>query len=290
MIYLFLSVASTTLLFLIFKYFEKYDVQTLPAIVVNYVTAMLMGWFFVYETYSLHEIFQKSWSIPMTLIGVLFIYLFLMMAITAQKMGVSVATVASKMSLAIPVIIFIIIDKNESISILKVLGLVLALVGVYFASSKDTGPELKVKFLMYPLIIFIGSGIIDLALGFFSSAKFMQVEADSYLLTAFPFLGAALAGLLVLLYQSIFQKKFVKMRDFLGGLILGVVNFSSIYFLVRALGSGMMEKSSIIPINNMGVVALTAIMSIILFREYLTLRNKIGIALAVISIALIAFA
>lgn len=47
MVYLILSVLSSTLIFVVFKLFDVYKIQTLYAIITNYVVACTVGFFFV---------------------------------------------------------------------------------------------------------------------------------------------------------------------------------------------------------------------------------------------------
>ena len=77
-------------------------------------------------------------------------------------------------------------------------------------------------------------------------------------------------------------------KNILGGIALGIPNFFSIYFLVMALRSEGFESSSIFTINNVAIVLVSTVLGIALFREKLILKNWIGIALAIISILLVA--
>ena len=105
MIYLVLSVLCTSFLFVIFKLFDVYKVQTLYAIVVNYVVACTVGLLISDNEFNFAEIVQKSWFFGAIALGIFFILVFNLMAKTAQVAGVSVASVATKMSLVIPVVL-----------------------------------------------------------------------------------------------------------------------------------------------------------------------------------------
>jgi len=58
------------------------------------------------------------------------------MAMTAQKNGVSVASISGKMSVVVPVL-FGVFLYNESASFFKVIGIGIALVAVYLSSVKE---------------------------------------------------------------------------------------------------------------------------------------------------------
>jgi uncharacterized membrane protein len=76
-------------------------------------------------------------------------------------------------------------------------------------------------------------------------------------------------------------------RDVVGGLVLGVINYGSIIFLVLAYDSGMMQKSALLPVNNLGVVLVSALVAVLLFKERLTRFNWLGVALSVVALALL---
>ena len=117
MIYLLLSVLSSTLIFVIFKLFDVYRVQTLYAIITNYVVACSVGLFLYEGTIQVEEMVNTSWFWGPVALGLLFIVIFNLMAKTAQVAGVSVASVATKMSLAIPVIFGVILYQRTPFTI-----------------------------------------------------------------------------------------------------------------------------------------------------------------------------
>ena len=103
MIYLFLSIICSSAIFIIFKYFEKFKVTTFTAIVINYLFACITGFLAVKEGISIDRIISSPWFFNSVFLGIVFISLFNLMALTAQKLGPSVASIANKMALVIPV-------------------------------------------------------------------------------------------------------------------------------------------------------------------------------------------
>ena len=71
--------------------------------------------------------------------------------------------------------------------------------------------------------------------------------------------------------------------------MLGVPNYFSLLFLMEALRLPGWRSSVIFPVNNMGIVVLTAVCAALLFREELSQKNFIGILLAVAAISLLIF-
>ncbi|NHF59320.1 DMT family transporter [Flavobacteriaceae bacterium TP-CH-4] len=280
-----LSVLFSSLIFVIFKLFKVYKIETLYAIITNYVVACVVGLLFYNGELSVVEVLGKPWFPGTLLLGFLFIAVFNLMAATAQKVGVSVASVATKMSLVIPVLFGVLVYK-EALGPWKIVGVLLALAAVYFASVKPRPVDFKNTSLFLPLLVFLGSGLID------TSIKYVQEvyieEREFSLFSATVFASAALMGILFVLLRSYRTPIRMNLRNALGGVALGVPNYFSIYFLLRALQNQELNSASVFTINNVAIVMFSTLLGILLFKEHLSVKNWSGIALAIVSIVLVA--
>jgi len=290
MIYLLLSIFCNALLFIIIKYFEKFRINNLQAIVTNYLCACALGLMNNHTSLPLTSVPSAPWAPVAVLLGALFIIVFTLIAKTAQEVGVSVATVSNKMSVIIPVTIAILAYHN-SFGMLKALGIMTALVAVYMTSKKrmDTDhPKTSNTFLLIlPLIVFLGSGIADAFVNY-AQEKLVPKEESSLFVASF-FAVAGTIGLVWVISELYIKKGKVTIRNILGGIALGIPNYFSIYFMIKALNTHIYESSVLYPINNMGIVILSAAGGYFLLKEKLSPLNIGGIVLSIISIALIAF-
>ncbi len=286
MLDLLLSILFSSLIFVIFKLFDTHKVQTIYAIIINYITACLVGVLFYNKPIQLYEIPKNDWFYGTLFLGVLFILVFNLMAKTSQRLGVSVASVATKMSFVIPVILGLIL-YNEKLSFFKTSGIVLALAAVYFASVKDTPRAIQKRSLLLPVMVFLGSGIID------ASIKYMEenhVSTNEFpIFSATVFGAAACTGILFILLRSFKKPLKLNFKNVLGGIALGIPNFFSIFFLLRALQNETLNSASIFTLNNVAIVMFSTLLGIVLFKEKISPKNWGGILLAVISIILVAF-
>ena len=284
MIYLLLSILASTGIFICFKLFDKFKLNTLLAIVVNYISACAFGLFIYESPINIQEIVATKWFYGAFLLGILFISIFHVMALTAQRNGLSVVSVASKMSVVIPVI-FGFYVYHESAGIQKIIGILFALVAVYLASIKSEKKGKFSKNLFLPIILFIGSGIID------TSIKYLETtyvpENGIPIFSASIFCSAAFFGILTLGYKSIKKQFQFDFKSILGGIILGIINYGSIYFLLKALHLEGLESSTIFTVNNVAIVMISTLLGLVFFKEHLSRKNWIGIALAILSIALV---
>lgn len=287
MIYLLLSILSSTVIFVVFRLYKKYGVNTLQAIIVNYFIACIVGFFGYIESIDdLVRIPSESWFLGTVFLGAMFITVFNLAAITTQRSGLSVVSVATKMSVAIPVFFGIFI-YNESLGFLKVTGIILALAAVYLSSIKTKkGISIKKENLIFPLLVFVGSGIIDTTINFLEN--FYVSETDVGLFSSSIFGIAGIIGTVILIGQAVLGKLKITWKNIAGGIALGIPNYFSIYFLVMALRSPGFENSVIFTLNHVGIVLASTVLGIVLFKEVLLKKNWIGIALAIISIILVA--
>lgn len=286
MIYLVLSVLFSTSLFVIFKYFEIFKVNTLQAIVVNYIVAFLLGMFSANTFNQLATIPTQPWVYGAMFLGLLFVTIFFVMAMTAQKNGVSVASIAGKMSVVVP-IVFGILLYNESVTALKVLGIIIALVAVYLSSVKEEKSTQKAG-LLFPILLFLGSGVIDTTLKYVETNYVTNNDVDFFSGSLFGF--AAVFGILILLVKQFVSKGKFELKSIVAGIALGIPNYYSIVFLIKALQNKNFESSTLFTVNNVGVVVVSTLVGLLLFNENFSLKNKIGVALAVFGIILVTIA
>jgi len=289
MVYLLLSILSSTCIYLLFKLFQRWEVQILPAIVFNYFVAFAVGLALIPKGASVNPAdYEWSWMIPIE--GILFISIFNVMALTVQKYSVTVSSLASRTAMIIPAIVLMVIDPSSSFSVLKVLGIVLALVAVWLSSRKGGQVEMDQRYLYLPIILFVGSGLIDLLLGY-AQSHLMQSEEELLLFTPGIFLTAGTIGTVILTYRYAIRKDIRwQLKDALAGVLLGIVNYASLYFILKALDANLLHESLFFPLNHMGIIVASSLMGLFIFRERLSRINWLGLALGLVAITLILLA
>ena len=116
-------------------------------------------------------------------------------------------------------------------------------------------------------------------------------DEETALFSAILFLNAFLAGILVAFFYRKHNHYFLKAKVWGWGLLLGAVNFGSIFFLVRALhysspAGKHMDSSVIFGTNNISIVALSVLVGLLVFKEKLKLINWIGVGLSALALLL----
>jgi drug/metabolite transporter (DMT)-like permease len=292
MLFLLLSILSSTGIFLIFRLIEKRGINNFPVIVVNYFTAAILGFALNSRMPADPEPFPAGFYALAILIGILFIIMFFVVAWSSQKSGMAVTTIAGKMSVVIPIVFSILYDPQDTLSQLKALGVLIALLGVLLTIYKKKTQLPGPSFIYLPVILFFGMGFVD------SLVKLAQYEYISdtnlSLFTAILFSISAMSGAIASFFRRGWFNSLFAIRALLWGALLGGVNFGSIYFLVKTLNyihpeHGTIDSSVVFGINNIGIVAFSVILGMLIFREKLSMINKAGIMICIIATILLAY-
>lgn len=291
--YLILSILSSVAIMLVFGMFDRYKIDTFQAVVVNYLTCIACG---VVLDGGIPEYSMQATSwLPYALtLGVLFIGLFVMIGLTAQRQGAAIASVSMKLGLIFPILLAYFL-YNEVFTIQKWIGIVLCLAAIIFVSipSKDSKTEGK-SFswnwsMFFPLIIFLGSGICDSTVQFLEQRFFSDGDIEPLTIALF---GTAFAvGGSVLLLQVMLQKRAFDSKSLFAGIVLGLPNYASIYFFMMALSHDKFENASsfVFVINNIGIVVMTTLMGIFVLKQKPNRYGWIGLSLAVGAVLLLSF-
>jgi drug/metabolite transporter (DMT)-like permease len=279
MVYLIFSVLLSTSLFVGFKWFSLKSVNLLMALLGNYVACVLTV-FIINRGLNLDN-FSSFDVLGCMALGILFFMVFYAMAFASSHIGVGIAGASSKLSLIIPVM-FGSFMLNETFDVFNILALILALLSVIILTYQ---PSKSFSFfhLFVVAFVFLGSGIIDVIINLLQLYFGKQnIHKDTAI--AFIFLGALLSALMVIIskYRHLLKDK----RSFGYGLILGVPNYFSIYFLIMALQTKLLNSNVFYMINNTAIMLCSFIAALLLFKEKINYRKTIGIALAVLAIYL----
>lgn len=284
MIILFLAIITSSVIFVFFKLFPKYNVDTFQAIVLNYVTAFTCGFLLYGDQWDDKILSSGNWPYYAVLCGILFISLFLVMGISSQKNGVAMTSVAVKMSMALA-LLFMIVFYNESLSYLKVLGILLAFTGVFLMAyqKKEVSTEKSYTWMLF--LLFVGSAVLDLTLNFVQKNELAELSTS--LFSAIGFGIAGVLGLLILLIQVFRKKQQINLKSLLAGVLLGIPNYFSIFWLMESYTTTGWNDSTVLAIMNVSIVMVSALIGFLVFKEFLNRQKIIGLIASVLSIGLL---
>ena len=289
-----ISIIYTVLLFniliVLFKMFQKYKVDNLQALIANYLTGAACSYFLLENSFSLKYILQSDWLYHAMIIGTLFIIVFNFYSFGIQKVGISITTVANKMSLIIPVCAALFLyPSKESFTLFKGIAFLLALLGIYLCSTSEGKLKFKEKYVWLILIIFIGQGISDALFNDFAQSYSEVLEKESFMFFMTLFFMASISGIIIHLCKSIEKREKLQLKNVCWGVIFGIPNFFSLAFFLKALDDPNISSSEVFPLVSMGVVVCSSLIGLLIFKEKLTRNNWIGILSSICAIYLFSF-
>lgn len=282
MIYLLFTTLLGFVIFVVFRLFKKFGIDNLHAITANYAIASLAALLAFNRPVDASMILNAPWFPLVIIIGVMFIGVFFLFAYSAQKAGVAITAVSSKMSVAIPASAGFILF-SESFTLVKIIGIAAALLAFYFTFKKKGSLVSDPKTLFLPVFLFLGTGLNDLLM---KITDHHFIVDDLLLLLSVIFFIALLIGLSLLAFSVLTGKKRFSPRSLLAGILLGFVNFGSTYFLFKSME--YFDSSLMFPVRNTGIVVLSALTGYFVFAEKLSRTNWFGIFLAVLAIIMVA--
>jgi len=285
MILVLLAILSSTGILICFKSFERFKIEILPAIVINYFVAGSLGYILSDQSPSFQQLSEQKWLGLALIIGLLFIVVFFIIGKSSQKAGITITSLASKMSFIIP-IMFSILYFKESVNMMMIIGFSLAIASIILAVYKPSNQTGKLKHIWLPISLFLGAGLVDTLVKYSQETFLSQGGTELFSLVLFAI--AALAGLISLYILKRSLKQLTSINTLLGGSLLGIVNYGSLYYLIAALNSSGFKSSIVFSMVNIGIVSLSLIFGLFIYKEKISKLNYLGIGLSFIAIIILA--
>jgi drug/metabolite transporter (DMT)-like permease len=280
MFYLVLSIICSVSVGVIFKISRRYEICTTQIVTWNY--ALALGLCYLFFVPNLAPVTASApWEIYLPLM-LLLPSVFMFLAISIKHMGIVKTDVAQRLSLFIPILAAWLIFK-EDFNTLKIVGLAIGFPAILFILAKKSDQNNGNKWA-YPAIVLVGFGIIDIL--FKQVALYNVIPYTTSLFVVFA--GSFAISLLTVVYQVIIREVKLRIINFAFGTLVGIFNFGNILFYLKAHKAFSESPSTVFAAMNIGVILLGSVAGILIFKEKISKYNYTGLALAVVSIVLIA--
>lgn len=282
MIFLLLSICCSVIVSVIIKVGRSQGINTQQLVLWNYPVAVLLTYFLLRPDFSQVEMSTLPFQLYVPL-GVMLPTMFIIIALSIQYSGIVKTDIAQRVSLVVPLIASFLLF-GESLGDKSLFGVLLGFVAVLFSVSwRDGGKLGNSKALLYPLLVFCGMGGMDILF-----KQVTQYNREIYYVSLFiVFALAMLFGFLILLYKLYFKDEQLDKRAVLWGLGLGLFNFANIYWYMHAHRLLKDNPSIVFTTMDVGGIILGALVGMVFFKERLSVMNKVGLVLAVLSVLLI---
>lgn len=282
MLYLILAIVFSTGVFVAMRLFERFKLDNHQALMWNYVFAAGTGFLMCKQLDMPAQLVDEPWFGLSILTGFWFIFTYLLMTASTQRSGVTVTSLSSKLSVVLPTLAGVVLF-SEKLNFVATMGIVLALVALVLVvgGKNTTNKDIKINWLL-PVLIFFGTGTGDILM---KLTEQQNTSDDMSFMIAFIYFIAMLFGILIVAHDLIRGKSKWQWKNAIGGIGLGVINFFSTFCVYHAMRC--FDNVVLFPIYNIGVVSLTALTGWLLFKEKLTWKNYLGLAIAIIAVILI---
>ncbi|WP_345209482.1 EamA/RhaT family transporter [Mucilaginibacter gynuensis] len=264
------------------KLARRYQIDIYQAITWNYSIAILLTWFFFKPQL---QGLQNAPYVNYLVLGVLLPFLFVIIAFSVRITGIVRTDIAQRLSLFIPVVASFLLF-SEQLSAGKIAGIVLAFTAIGFSipqQDKNNYHRTPAKGWLYLLLVFAGMGVIDIL--FKQIAAFKEVPYTTSLLLVY--IVSFVFAIIGLVYRFATKRSVFSWPHIMFGWILGVANFGNILFYLKAHRALSVTPSAVFAAMNIGVIVLGSLVGLFVFKEKLSLLNKIGIGVAIVAIVAI---
>ena len=282
MIYLIFAVIFSSGVFVTMRIFKRFELDNHQALMWNYVFASSTGFLMCDQFDTVPELVGEAWFGLSLLTGFWFIFTYLLMTASTQSSGVTITSLSSKLSVVLPTLAGVLLFQ-ETLTGQVSIGIVLALVAlVLVVGDGNTSANDQRTSWLLPVLIFFGTGTGDILM---KLNEQRNTADDMSFMIAFIYLIAMVFGVLLVSFDLLRGKTKWQTKSLVGGIALGVINFFSTYCIFHAMRC--FDNVILFPVYNIGVVSLTALIGWLFFKEKLTWKNYLGLAIAILAVVLI---
>ena len=279
MLYVFISICFSVAVSVMFKLAKRYHIDVYQAITWNYSIAIVLTWLFLKP--QLNHISSAPFAL-LVLLGLLLPLLFVIIAASVKSNGIVRTDAAQRLSLFIPIAAAFILF-NEVATTTRLVGLIVGLAAVICLipwQKQTRDRKAGANSWVYLLAVFIGMGVIDVLL---KQVSQLTIGTSLFIVYTLAFIIA-----LIGLFYQVFRKTMrFSWPHILIGWVLGIANFGNILFYIKAHQSLAKKPSIVFASMNVGVIVVGTLVGVIIFKEKLSLFNKIGLLLAILAIFVI---
>lgn len=297
MLYLLAAIACNLAIGMILRHAGRQGLDALAILAVNYAVALAvalgalvlgepMGRFAVGGGLVLLGVLQ----------GILFIAGFYIFAAAMERVGMALATGVMRLSVAIPFLaswlIWGEVPSGWQGAGLFVAGIAFFLIArqppastppVAARGDQPATPRSAWRGLAALAMLFLVTGGVDVVMKVFDEVY--QPTTSPALFLLFVFAVAFLIGFADVLRKGVRQGTWPGRRVYFWGLVLGIVNYPSAAFLLRALEE--LPGTLAFPLNGVAVTWGGALLGVFIWREHLTRANWLGLVLAAVALVLL---
>ena len=276
MIHLFLAIISSVLVSVLMRLSTDRVKQNVGMLVMNYLMCTLLA--------AAYTGFGTPASAPSALVptvgmgilhGALYLVSFVLFQMNVRKNGVVLSATFMKLGLLVPIAVSI-LAFGEQPQLLQVFGFALAVAAILLINGKSEGGA--VRSLGGLILLLLCGGCADMMAKVFEELGEKTLE-QQFLLYTF------IAALVLCVILMLLKKQRPGGAEVLFGALIGIPNFFSAKFLLRALES--VDAVIAYPTYSVATLLIITLTGVLLFREKLGKRQWIALGIILLALALL---
>lgn len=276
MIYLLLAILSSALVSIIMRLSEKQVSGNVGMLAVNYLMCIIIAGI----GSGFGNLFPKVDGFAFTLgiglfNGLLYLAGFVLLQINVKRNGVVMSSTFMKLGVLVPMVVSIGFfgEKPEAIQLLGFCLAILAIILINFEKEQTT-----MGFKAGLILLLLAGGGGD------AMSKVFEVLGNPALSEQFLLYTFGSALILCICLMAVKKEKMEK-KAFFWGLLIGIPNFYSAKFLLKALGS--VPAVITYPTYSIATIVVVSLTGIVFFKEKVGKRQKIAMGIIFVALALL---
>lgn len=276
MFYLVLAIASSAFVSIGIRYSERYVKNNISMLCVNYFMCLLLAVFYTGSGKLFTSGEGIGWAAGLgTINGILYLTSFVVLQSSIRKNGVVLSATFMRLGVLVPTLLSIFVF-HEIPGGLQMIGFLLALAAIILINfEKGQGGA---TFKTGLILLLVGGGTADFMAKIYDEMGTAEYEEHFLCLT---FVAASILCVILALKKG---QKLAK-QDVLFGLLVGIPNYYSARFLLKAVG----EVPAVIayPTYSVATIVVISMVGVICFKEKLTKRQQAAIGVILVALVLL---
>lgn len=276
MAYLLLAISCSALISIIMRLSSDRVSGNVSMLTMNYLMCLVLSILYTGVDNLLPASAQLPRTIGMGVIhGVLYLVSFVLLQINVKQNGVVLPAIFMKLGLLVPMVLSVALF-GEMPSIRQAVGFVIAIAAIILI-NQESGSR-ATKFKVGLILLLLGGGSAD------AMSKVFEVYGDGALSAQF-LLYTFIVAFLLCTGLMLWKKERLGRAEVLFGLVIGIPNYFSAKFLLRALE----DVAAVIayPTYSVGTILVVSLVGVLAFHECLSRRQWFAIGIILIALILL---
>ena len=276
MVYLLLSISCIALISINIRLSRDRVSGNVSMLTMNYLMCLVLSILYTGVDNLLPASTQLPRTIGMGVIhGMLYLGSFVLLQINVKRNGVILPAIFMKLGLLVPMVLSVVLF-GEMPSIRQAVGFAIAIAAIILINQESGSRATKFKAGL--ILLLLGGGSAD------AMSKVFEVYGDTTLSAQF-LLYTFIVAFLLCAGLMFWKKEHLGRTEVLFGLVIGIPNYFSAKFLLRA----MEDVAAVIayPTYSVGTIFVVSLVGVLAFRERLSRRQWFAIGIILIALILL---